>query len=337
MGFAPDVPADATASHAAPATERLAHIAYPVLGPTRVATPECNVLSTFDGAAADTPAADAPAAEAPAAAAGPSQAEVEAAGLCAQAAPGIVFGVKLQPVLAVADGVVTDVRNELGDVISVTITNAYGRSYHLAGFNDDNPGTDDGAAPEHLRLTSLAAVGRTVRAGQVIGFVGNSSPLPLGIRADVPTDATVAIPTDAVAPHIRLTITDLDGSAVDAYGPVIDAVFRQACSVGIGPWSSEPSGGAHAPVIIETTDDDVAIDSEWVITPTGEVNASGWAAMIYPSEACGWAPADKRGPGAGGPDANSDSWASPIKLYTPIWVELAVRSNELIPTRLLRP
>jgi hypothetical protein len=74
-----------------------------------------------------------------------------------------------------------------------------------------------------------------------------------------------------------------------------------------------------------------------VITPTGEVNASGWAAMIYPSEACGWAPADKRGPGAGGPDANSDSWASPIKLYTPIWVELAVRSNELIPTRLLRP
>jgi hypothetical protein len=310
MGFAPEVPDDTPVGPAAPTAERLAHIAYPVLGPTRVAAPEC---------------------------AGPQTIEVEAAGLCAEAAPGIVFGVKLQPVLAVADGVVTDVRNELGDVISVTITNRYGRSFLLEGFNDDNPGTDDGAAPEHLRLTSLATVGQTVRAGQIIGFVGNSSPLPLGIRADVPTDGTAPIPTDAVAPHIRLTITDLDGTRLDAYGPVIDAVFRQACSVGIGPWSSRPTGGGHAPVTIESTDDNPTVDSEWVITASGDVNASGWAAMIYPSEACGWAPADKRGAGAGGPDTMSDTWHSPIKLYTPIWVELAVRSNELTPTRLLRP
>jgi hypothetical protein len=324
MGFAPEVPADTPVSLESPTDERLAHIAYPVLGPTRVAAPQCGAPQTTDVAVAPT-------------AAGPAEVEADAAGLCADAAPGIVFGVKLQPVLAVADGVVTDVRNELGEVISVTITNPYGRSFHLEGFNDDNPGTDDGAAPEHLRLTSLATVGRTVRAGQIIGFVGNSSPLPLGLRSDLPTDASVDIPTDAVAPHIRLTITDLDGTPLDAYGPVIDAVFRQACSVGIGPWSGEPSSGNHAPVAIETIDDDDAIDSEWVITPTGDVNASGWAAMIYPSEACGWAPAEKRGQGAGGPAATSDSWGAPIKLYTPIWVELAVRSNELTPTRLLRP
>jgi hypothetical protein len=302
-GFAPEVPVDAPTSHTAPAEERLARVAFPVLGPSRVATQQCD----------------------------------DEAESCDEDAPGIVFGVKLQPVLAVADGVVTDVRNELGEVISVTITNAVGRSFHLEGFNDDNPGTDDGAAPPHLRLTSLATLGQTVRAGQIIGFVGNSSPLPPGVLADVPPQATTDSATDAIAPHIRLTITDLDGTSLDAYGPVIDAVFRQACSVGIGPWSSQPNGSGHTPVVIESADDSDTVDSDWVITASGEVNASGWAAMIYPSEACGWAPADMRGPGAGGPTTMSERWHSPIKLYTPIWVELAVRDNAFLPTRLLRP
>lgn len=96
----------------------------------------------------------------------------------------------------------------------------------------------------------------------------------------------------------------------------------------IGPWSSQPTGGGHAPVTTESDDND-AIDCGRAITATGEVNASGRAAMIYPSEACGWAPADERDPGAGGPDAMSDTWHSPIQLDTPIWVEWAAQSNEL--------
>ncbi len=349
IGFAPDVPAapiaavSSTDASSAPA-QRLATVAFPLLGPTRVAAPDCSDVpnSTLDADASTSTDTDTDTdidtdTDTTADPGSSLRADAEAAGLCAQAAPGIIFGVKLQPVLAPVDGVVTEVRNELGGVISVTITDATGRSYRLDGFNDDSPGTNDGAAPEHLRLTGLAEFGRTVRAGQILGFVGDSSPLPLGIRADVPTDATVDLPVDAVAPHIRLTITDLDGSAVDAYGPVIDAVFRQACSVGIGPWSGLPNGTDHPPVTIETTDDSDAIDSEWVITPTGEVNASGWAAMIYPSEACGWAPDDKRGPGAGGPTMVPDAWKNSIDLYTPIWVELAVRSNQHTPVRVLRP
>jgi len=151
--------------------EELANIAFPVLGPSRVASPECGDEATSDAAPSD----------------------LVAAGLCSPAAPGIVFGVKLQPVLAVIDGVVTDVEDRPGATISVTITDESGRSYTLAGFNDDNPGTSDGAAPAHLRLTSLARVGTTVRAGQVLGFMGDTDELPLGVRADVPTDATVVI------------------------------------------------------------------------------------------------------------------------------------------------
>jgi len=312
MGFAPELAPPAAIDLATPAIERTATVAFPVLGPTRPAAPDC-------GDAQDVAAS---------AGANGSNAEIEAAGLCAEEAPSILFGVKMQPVLAVTDGVITEVRNKPGSTISVTITDVVGRSYHLSGFNDDNPGTSDGAAPAHLRLTNLAVVGQSVRAGQVLGFMGDSSPLPIGIRSDVPTDASVQIPTDAIAPHIRLTIVDLDGTPVDAYGPVIDALFRQACSAGIGPWSGLALGTAFDPVTTETTDDNREIDSEWVIGENGMVTASGWAAMIYPNEGCGWAPPEKRGPGAGGPDTVPATWLTPIDLSTSIWVDLALGDDD---------
>jgi hypothetical protein len=309
LGLPPELPDPVPVEPGTPAVERHARVAFPVLGPARIATPECGDAQNVEenaGAGADDTAA-----------------EFEAAGLCAEEAPSIVFGVQLQPVLSVTDGVVTAVENEPGSTIAVTVTDITGRSYRLAGFNDDNIGTDDAAAPPHLRLTPLARVGATVRAGQVLGFMGNSSPLPLGVREDVPTDATVTIRPDTVAPHIRLTIRDLDGSPVDAYGPVIDALFTQACSVGTGPWSGPPTGVLTEPVVIETTDNDRTIDSEWIITASGQVTAAGWAAMIYPSENCRWAPALPHGPGASGATQVPVDWLSPIVLATHIWIELA--------------
>lgn len=277
-------------------------LSFPVLGPVRVAIPDCDDAEVVEGA--------------------PSRADIEAAGLCRPEAPGIVFGVKLQPVLAVVDGVVTSVVDEPGSgrPISVTVTDAAGRSYVYAGFNDDNPGTDDGAAPDHLRLTALARVGGTVRAGQVLGFLGDTDPLPLGVRADVPTDPDVTIDPDAVAPHIRLTIFDLDGNAIDSYGPVIDALLAQSCTVTIGPWSAVPQGSGLTPVTI----DSAGGGSTWTVTSTGEVVASGWAAMMGPSEACEDVPAEPYGANAAGAPVPA-SWATPLDLPTEVWVELALQ------------
>jgi len=321
MGFAPELSPPEAVDPSTPAAERTVTVAFPVLGPTRLAAPDCGDAQDVDQNAGATGAA----------------ADIEAAGLCAEEAPGIIFGVKMQPVMAAVDGVITSVVDVPGENITVTITDTTGRSFELAGFNDDTPGTSDGAAPPHLRLTRLAVVGQSVRAGQVLGFMGDTDPLPLGIRSDVPTDATVEISADTVAPHIRLTITDLDGTPVDAYGPVIDALFRQACSVGIGPWSGLQGGSGLDPVVTETTDDNRKIDSEWEITTTGEIIASGWAAMIYPSENCGWAPPDKRGPGAGGPTSVPVSWTTPIDLPTSIWVDLAVREDMSLTVPMMRP
>ncbi len=315
-GFAPQLPEP---------HEGVPSLSFPVLGPSRVAIPDCD-----DATAIDVPLDDSDDATTPT---GPSRADVEAAGLCTEQAPGIVFGVKLQPVLAVADGIVTDVSDEpgSGETISVTITDETGMSYVYAGFNDDNPGTDDGSAPDHLRLGGLTRVGTTIRAGQVVGFMGDTDPLPIGVRSDVPTDATEVIAADAVAPHIRITMVDIGGNPVDAFGPMIDALFRQNCRVMIGQWSSAPNGADHDDVVIETTDDSSAIDSEWVITSTGQVQASGWGTLVNPSEGCAYAPDIAYGPGAGGAYNGLLHWFNPIDLPTAVWVTLALQADDTVP------
>ncbi len=294
-------------------------IAFPVLGPSRVAVPECDATEQSVDEA--------------------DVALYASAGLCSEQAPGIVFGVQLQPVLAVVDGVVTAVHDDPGsdDPITVVVTDITGRQFVHSGFNDDSPGTDDGAAPAHLRLSALARIGNTVRAGQVIGFMGNSEPLPLGIRADVPTDATVRIDPDKVAPHIRISIVELDGTPVDAFGPLVDALFRQTCTVATGPWSMPPSGTGFRPVTIETTDNDREIDSEWVIGSSGIVVSTGWAAMVNPHEGCAYAPDEAHGPGAAGANDVPWSWLVPLDLPTWIWVELAsAEATRTSPGLLLR-
>jgi hypothetical protein len=313
-GKAPELPAP---------HEGVPSLSFPVLGPSRLAVPACDdatEVEVADGA------------DGQAATDGPSRADIASAGLCTEQAPGIVFGVKLQPVLAVADGVVTDVRDDSdsGEPITVTVTDPHGTSYIYAGFNDDNPGTDDGAAPAHLRLSGLAVIGGTVRAGQVLGFMGDTDPIPLGVRADVPTDATVQIAEDAVAPHIRVTMIDIAGRPIDAFGPIIDALFRQTCNVVIGQWSMPSNGSGHEPVTIETTDTDNSVDSEWIITSTGQVIASGWGALVNPSEGCQYTPPQAFGPGAGGSPVGSLRWVNELTLPTDVWISLALQDETAV-------
>ena len=298
-------------------------MAYPVLGPSRLATPDCNALANDAEAQTDTSI---------------SRADIEAAGLCTAQAPAIIFGVKLQPIRAAAEGVVTAVNDQPNSdrPITVTITATNGLSYIYAGFNNDNQGTDDGGAPDHLRLTALAEVGRTVRAGQIIGFMGDTDPLPIGIRVDVPIDSTVVIDPNVIAPHLRLSVIDVKGNPVDAFGPAVDALFDSTCKAGIGQWSVPARRTSTAAVTVETTDNNNEIDSEWVITSTGQVQANGWGALISPNEQCTWVPAEPYGPGAGGSDQTPDSWGRDLNLAAQVWVRLALASDDAVPANFLR-
>ena len=233
---------------------------------------------------------------------------------CDEAAPAIVFGRTLQPVLAVADGVITAV--ELSDPVTgevrVTVTDVQGRSYHYAGLNDDTPGTDDGAAPPWLRVTALAQVGTTVHAGQVIGWLGNSDATPLA-------DGTGAWP------HLRLSVTDLDGTPLDAEAAVVAAMFRQSCTTGIGPWSVPPQ---PADVVDPSLGADLVVPADdaggaWTITPTGQVLAVGDAALVHPTSGCQWRPDVPFGPGGGGNVAVPDGYGDEIDLAVDVWLAAA--------------
>ena len=88
---------------------------------------------------------------------------------------------------------------------------------------------------------------------------------------------------------------------------------------------------------IETTDLHRDIDSEWVITATGQVLATGWAAMINPGQGCDFVPADPYGSGANGSVDWLDHWLQPYSLPTTVWVDLALRDEEELPDAFVLP
>ena len=267
---------------------------------------------------------------------------------CDDPNPAIVYGRKLQPVLAAADGVVTSVVYEHASTgrVELTITDTAGTSYHYAGFNDDNPGTDDGAAPPALRLTALARVGGAVRAGQVIGFLGDSDREPINTTIAPATDIAIdtAIDTGPAAgsnatelvnepvwPHLRLTITALDGTLIDADGPVVQALFRQTCTVGIGPWSVPPNPAVFDDPIGVTQVAAGDLAGNWTITASGQVQATGLAALVYPTPGCLWSPPEPFGPYAGGNTVLPLGFTDHVGLSAKIWIAITLGAAGVRP------
>jgi hypothetical protein len=250
---------------------------------------------------------------------------------CESGAPAIVYGQKLQPVLAVADGVVTAL--ELGDAVSgevsLTMTDRAGHTYHYAGFNDDAPGTDDGSAHPSLRFTVLGQVGTAVRAGQILGYLGDTDPMP--------SDEHRGTGTDPVWPHLRLTIRDRDGTRLDADLLLTAAQRRLACHVGIGPWSVPPDPR------LDDVDDDIRddvevsaiLDGRFTLHSDGTVTAYGKSALIVAPEDCQWAPEEPFGPGASG-NRPPDGWTDPFEIPSRYWVAGTFAGSQFVPAGLLR-
>jgi hypothetical protein len=250
---------------------------------------------------------------------------------CEPGSPAIVYGQKLQPVLAVADGVVTDVDvdDTVSGTVSLTVTDRAGRTYHYAGFNDDSPGTDDGAGHHSLRFTALGQVGTVVRAGQILGYLGDTDPMP--------SDEHRGPGADPVWPHLRLTIRDRDGTRLDADQLLAEAQRRLACHVGIGPWAV-PSDPRLDDVDAEIRDDvevSAIRNGGWTLHADGTVTAFGRSALILAPEDCQWAPDEAFGPGAAG-NQPPEGWTDPFEIPARYWVSGALADNAFRPAGLLR-
>ncbi len=86
-----------------------------------------------------------------------------------------IFAPKLTPVVATRDGVVSYTavdRGISGNMVAVVDDEGW-RTYYIH-LNNDTPGTDDGANPPGLVFGPGIRRGARVRAGQVVGYTGDS-------------------------------------------------------------------------------------------------------------------------------------------------------------------
>ena len=87
-----------------------------------------------------------------------------------------IFGAKLAPLVAAADGRIVSVRRtaltSAGN--KVVIEDDDGWRYYYFHLNNDSPGTDDAANPQAWIIPGRLRVGDRVTAGQIIGYLGDS-------------------------------------------------------------------------------------------------------------------------------------------------------------------
>ena len=221
----------------------------------------------------------------------------------------------MQPILAVADGVVTAIQygHPITGGVSVTLVDQVGRTYHYAGFNDDSPGTDDGAAHHSFQFTALAQLGMPVFAGQVLGYMGDTDPMP--------SDEHRGTGDGDIWPHLRLTILDDAGRMLDADALVVAAQQRQACHVAIGPWSvpADPRLVGVGASERGTANVSAIVNGGWTLHANGTITAYGRSALIVAPEDCVWAPVEPHGPGALG-SWPATGWGLPFKIPAEFWV-----------------
>jgi hypothetical protein len=173
-----------------------------------------------------------------------------------------LLGVRMQPLLAAVDGTITRIQTDAGiSGNAITVTGADGWYYNYFHVNNDTPGTDDGkAGPEWVASPGLT-VGSHVRAGQVIGYMGDSGN------------------AEGSVPHLHFEIRTPDRTPVNPYHSLVAAQKRETCTPDDAAWTNTALGALSpkAVAIIPLAD-----GGRWVIDVDGRLHAEGPAARIDP-------------------------------------------------------
>lgn len=115
---------------------------------------------------------------------------------------------RMTEVYTVADGVVFYVGINRLSGRNIKIDHGDGWESYYLHLNNDNPGTDDGDAPWSLTVAPGIEDGRAVRAGQLIGWVGDSGN------------------AESTAPHTHFELRH-DGYAINPYSILSEAFERE--------------------------------------------------------------------------------------------------------------
>jgi hypothetical protein len=173
-----------------------------------------------------------------------------------------MIGVRMQPILAAVDGTVTRVRYEnvgtAGAVISITGDDGW--YYNYFHVNNDTPGTDDGAAGPEWQIAPQLIVGSSVRAGQVIGYMGDSGN------------------AEGSVPHLHFEIRQPDRTPVNPYHSLVAAQERDTCTAD-GIVLTDPAALSPAAVAVIP----LGGGGRWLIDRDGRLFAEGPAARTAPA------------------------------------------------------
>ncbi|MFV0309842.1 MAG: M23 family metallopeptidase [Desertimonas sp.] len=110
-----------------------------------------------------------------------------------------LIGDPLQPIVAMVDGTVHHLIDHPTAGYGVAIVDAQGWRYDVYHINNDSPGTDDGGDRGSWRFALGVEAGASVRAGQLIGWMGDSGNAEHSV------------------PHAHVEIHRPDGTAINPF------------------------------------------------------------------------------------------------------------------------
>jgi murein DD-endopeptidase MepM/ murein hydrolase activator NlpD len=223
---------------------------------------------------------------------------------CARAHKGNdLIGDRLQPILAMHDGVIDHLVDHPTAGFGVAIRDDEGWEYHVYHMNNDDPGTDDGAERGTWRFLPGIVAGARVTAGQQIGWMGDSGN------------------SEGSVPHAHVEIHTPEGSAINPYWSLRAAQRAVNCAVGVV--------GSPEPVQLVAAPDAANVDALAAVPATPVIAnttaaaatpaaadwlATGWATIALPA---GWSPFTVTGGRPGSTEVGGRFWISPTG-YTPV-------------------
>ena len=148
-----------------------------------------------------------------------------------------IIGDRLQPLVAMHDGVIDHLVDHPTAGYGIVIRDSEGWEYRVYHVNNDTPGTDDGRDDGTWRFAEDVVPGAAVRAGQLIGWMGDSG----NSEGSVP-HAHVEIHRpggDAVNPYWSLRRAQRDvNCGIDSAGPAPSTSFDATTSA--ARWATTP-------------------------------------------------------------------------------------------------
>ena len=211
-----------------------------------------------------------------------------------------IIGDRLQPIIAMHDGVIDHLVDHETAGYGVVIRDSEGWEYRVYHMNNDTPGTDDAADPGAWRFAPGIVPGATVTAGQFIGWMGDSGN------------------SEGSVPHAHVEIHRPDGEAINPYWSLRLAQRDVNCAAGT-PQATRIdrvlalTGGAAAAEAAGPAGAGRALGLERAAA-AAEFLATGWQQAALPGS---WLSLELTGGNPGSGDVDARMWVGPAG-FTPV-------------------